>query len=196
MPIFRACKNAKFALQHPIIFGVFASPWTTLKTEKRKFALSWEMKSVSGHLKHRFIHAFTPLWSLQWAWLFSVCNRGWERKKKATFSPLGFLRTLKKTWGRPVGSTLSSCSSLPLPFTLCRILPIYSVERFFSLMNTRGGGGGESERAKWREIKRGATKNTGLMKLKTDFFPCPTLLHVVFVVAPGSAASQHAFEHD
>ena len=51
MPIFRACKNAKFALQHPIIFGVLASPWTTLKTEKRKFAFSWEMKSVSGHLK-------------------------------------------------------------------------------------------------------------------------------------------------
>ena len=37
-------------LQHPIIFGVFASPWTTLKTEKRKFGFSWEMKSVSGHL--------------------------------------------------------------------------------------------------------------------------------------------------
>ena len=51
MPIFRACKNAKIALQHPIIFGVLASPWTTLKTEKRKFAYSWEMKSVSGHLK-------------------------------------------------------------------------------------------------------------------------------------------------
>ena len=51
MPIFRACKNAKFPLQHPIIFGVFASPWTTLKTEKRKFASSWETKSVSGHLK-------------------------------------------------------------------------------------------------------------------------------------------------
>ena len=42
-------KMQKFALQHPIIFGVFASPWTTLKTEKRKFAFSWEMKSVSGH---------------------------------------------------------------------------------------------------------------------------------------------------
>ena len=51
VPIFRACKNAKIALQHPIIFGVLASPWTTLKTEKRKFAFSWEMKSVSGHLK-------------------------------------------------------------------------------------------------------------------------------------------------
>ena len=51
VPIFRACKNAKIALQHPIIFGVFASPWTTLKTEKRNFAFSWEMKSVSGHLK-------------------------------------------------------------------------------------------------------------------------------------------------
>ena len=46
----RACKNAKFTLQHPIIFGVFASPWTTLKTEKRKFAFSWEMESVPGHL--------------------------------------------------------------------------------------------------------------------------------------------------
>ena len=52
MPIFRACKNAKIALQHPIIFGVLASPCTTLKTEKRKFACSWEMKSVSGHLKN------------------------------------------------------------------------------------------------------------------------------------------------
>ena len=50
MPIFRACKKAKFALQHPIIFDVLASPWTTLKTEKRKLAFSWEMKSVSGHL--------------------------------------------------------------------------------------------------------------------------------------------------
>ena len=49
MPIFRASKNAKIALQHLIIFGVWASPWTTLKTEKRKFAFSWEMKSVSGH---------------------------------------------------------------------------------------------------------------------------------------------------
>ena len=47
VPIFRACKNAKFALQHPIIFGVFASLWATLKTEKRKFAFSWEVKSVS-----------------------------------------------------------------------------------------------------------------------------------------------------
>ena len=51
VPNFRACKNAKFALQHPIIFGVLVSPWTTLKTEKRKLACSWEMKSVSGHLK-------------------------------------------------------------------------------------------------------------------------------------------------
>ena len=51
VPNFRACKNAKFALQHPIIFGVLASPWITLKTEKRKLACSWEMKSVSGHLK-------------------------------------------------------------------------------------------------------------------------------------------------
>ena len=51
VPIFSACKNAKNALQHPIIFGVLASPWTTLKTEKRKFACSWEMKSVPGHLK-------------------------------------------------------------------------------------------------------------------------------------------------
>ena len=32
-------------------FGVLASPWTILTTEKRKFAFSWEMKSVSGHLK-------------------------------------------------------------------------------------------------------------------------------------------------
>ena len=31
-------KMQKNALQHPIIFGVLASPWTTLKTEKRKFA--------------------------------------------------------------------------------------------------------------------------------------------------------------
>ena len=54
VPIFRACKNAKFALQHAIIFGVLASPWTTLKTEKRKFACSWEMKSVSGHQKQGF----------------------------------------------------------------------------------------------------------------------------------------------
>ena len=45
-------KMQKFALQHPIIFGVLASPWTTLKTEKRKNAFSWEMKSVSGHLKY------------------------------------------------------------------------------------------------------------------------------------------------
>ena len=36
MPNVRACKNAKIALQHPIIFGVLASPWPTLKTEKRK----------------------------------------------------------------------------------------------------------------------------------------------------------------
>ena len=48
VPIFRSCKNAKFALQHPIIFGVLASP--SLKAEKRKFAFSWEIKSVSGHL--------------------------------------------------------------------------------------------------------------------------------------------------
>ena len=47
MPIFRACKNAKIALQHPIIFGVLASPWTTLKTEKRKFACSWGKWKVS-----------------------------------------------------------------------------------------------------------------------------------------------------
>ena len=46
-----ACKNAKIAVQHPIIFGVLASPWTALKTEKIKNAFSWEMKSVSGHLK-------------------------------------------------------------------------------------------------------------------------------------------------
>ena len=58
MPIFRACKNAKFALQHPIIFGVLASPWTTLKTEKRKFAFSWEMKSVSGHLNKKKLQEF------------------------------------------------------------------------------------------------------------------------------------------
>ena len=43
-------KNAKITLQHPIIFSVLASPWTTPKTEKRKFACSWEMKSVPGHL--------------------------------------------------------------------------------------------------------------------------------------------------
>ena len=35
----------------PLSFGVLASPWTTLETEKRKNAFSWEMKSVSGHLK-------------------------------------------------------------------------------------------------------------------------------------------------
>ena len=51
---FRACKNAKFAQQHPIIFGVLASPRTTLKTEK--IAFSWEMKSVSGHLKFVNVH--------------------------------------------------------------------------------------------------------------------------------------------
>ena len=62
VPIFRACKNAKFALQHPIVFGVLASPWTTLKTEKRKFACSWEIKSVSGR---------TPLiWVFGHFWLF------------------------------------------------------------------------------------------------------------------------------
>ena len=38
-------------MQHPIIFSFFASLWTTLETEKRKFVFSWEMKSVSGHLK-------------------------------------------------------------------------------------------------------------------------------------------------
>ena len=47
VPIFRAGKNAKFALQHPIIFGVLASPWTILKTEKIEFAFSWEMKSFN-----------------------------------------------------------------------------------------------------------------------------------------------------
>ena len=51
VPIFKTGKNAKFALQHPIIFGVLVSPWIILKAEKRKFAFSWEMKSVSGHLK-------------------------------------------------------------------------------------------------------------------------------------------------
>ena len=60
VPIFRACKNAKFALQHPIIFGVLASPWTTLKTEKSKFTFSWEMKSVSGHLNTRRDGSYGP----------------------------------------------------------------------------------------------------------------------------------------
>ena len=53
-PNFRACKNAKFALQHPIIFGVLASPWTTLKTEKRKNAGNekrlWKINCNSGGL--------------------------------------------------------------------------------------------------------------------------------------------------
>ena len=51
VPIFRAGKNAEFALQHPIIFGVLASPWTILTTEKRKFAFSWEMKVSLDTLK-------------------------------------------------------------------------------------------------------------------------------------------------
>ena len=38
MLIFKAGKNAKFALQHPNIFRVLASPWTIRKTERRKFA--------------------------------------------------------------------------------------------------------------------------------------------------------------
>ena len=44
MLIFKAGKNAKFAVQHPIIFDVLVSPWTILKASKRKFAFSWEMK--------------------------------------------------------------------------------------------------------------------------------------------------------
>ena len=45
VPIFRAGKNAKFALQHPIIFGVLASPWTILKTEKEnlRFHGKWKV---------------------------------------------------------------------------------------------------------------------------------------------------------
>ena len=78
MPIFRACKNAKNALQHPIIFGVLASPWTTLKTEKRKFACSWEMKSVPGHLKR------TPRESMSlvshWKPLTGAIKRGCENR--------------------------------------------------------------------------------------------------------------------
>ena len=51
---------------------------------------------------------------------------GEEKRKKTTFRPLGFLRsdqvgeTLPCRKG-PVGKTLSSFSSLPLPFTLCFI---------------------------------------------------------------------------
>ena len=60
-----ACKNAKFALQHPIIFGVLASAWTTLKTEKRKITFSWELKSVSGHLKRTGSQACSIN---NWAW--------------------------------------------------------------------------------------------------------------------------------
>ena len=32
------------------LFLVLASPWTILKTDKRKLVFSWEMKNVSGHL--------------------------------------------------------------------------------------------------------------------------------------------------
>ena len=70
-------KMQNLPCNNPLIFGVFASPWTTVKTEKRKFAFSWEMKSVSGHLKrgawrdHCFPEPFswflheTGLWSLK-----------------------------------------------------------------------------------------------------------------------------------
>ena len=51
VPNFRACKNAKFALQHPIIFWCFGLTLNHPKDWKRKNAFSWEMKSVSGHLK-------------------------------------------------------------------------------------------------------------------------------------------------
>ena len=68
----RACKNAKFALQNPIIFGVLASPWTTLKTEKRKFAFSWEMKSVSGHLNQRRDQGFATSWAIKSRCVYSV----------------------------------------------------------------------------------------------------------------------------
>ena len=45
----------KLPCNTPLFFGVLASPWTTLKTEKTKFACSWEMKSVAGHLKPLFV---------------------------------------------------------------------------------------------------------------------------------------------
>ena len=72
-----ACKNAKFALQHPIIFGVLASPWTTLKTEKRKLACSWGMKSVSGHLKWPECMYLVGHRSLGWWLLLSFW--GWHQ---------------------------------------------------------------------------------------------------------------------
>ena len=56
------------SLQHPNIFSVLASPWTTLKTEKRKFAFSWEMKRVSEHLKcaRGNLSSFVINYSVQW----------------------------------------------------------------------------------------------------------------------------------
>ena len=69
-----------FALQHPIIFSVLASPWTTLKTEIRKNASSWEMKSVSGHLNPFTATGYfdipPPQWPTFLVTLFPILKEG------------------------------------------------------------------------------------------------------------------------
>ena len=101
VPIFRACKNAKFALQHPIIFGVFASPWTTLTTEKRKFAFSWEMKSVSGHLLSCKTFMQLWRWSLDWSLVVS-CVRCSVKNSAAAghdgWTPASVVHVQKSCW--------------------------------------------------------------------------------------------------
>ena len=41
-----------FPYDTPLFLVILPPPWTTRKTEKRKYAFSWEMKSVSGQLKY------------------------------------------------------------------------------------------------------------------------------------------------
>ena len=57
MPNFRACKNAKFALQHPIIFGFLASPWTTL----REHLISSQFFSKRNAFQIGFTPSLPPL---------------------------------------------------------------------------------------------------------------------------------------
>ena len=50
-PSSRLIKVRNLPFNSIISFRVLASTWTILKTGKIEFAISWEMKSVPGHLK-------------------------------------------------------------------------------------------------------------------------------------------------
>ena len=56
-----------------------------------------------------------------------------------------------REWYHTWNSVLLAANLEDGSFFLSRVVPIYSVERFFSLMNTRGGGGGGEERARVSE---------------------------------------------